>query len=233
MQASYTYSHCIDDGSAAYGPEGASANGQTDPYFPALDRGDCNFDLRHNFVANVVYALPFQGNRLVSGWQLSGIFTAQTGSPFTVNDGFDQAGINSNAVNPRPNVVPGCNPYIEKKEASPSGLVEPLWFNTSCFAIETAGTLGDSKRNSLIGPRLINLDFALLKNTKITEGLSAQFRAEFFNIANRTDFIPPLGTLFTGSSVGGGGVPNPTAPFLGATIPNSQREIQFALKLIF
>ena len=233
MQASYTYSHCIDDGSAAYGPEGANSNGQEDPYFPALDRGNCNFDLRHNFVANVVYLLPFRGNRLVEGWQVSGIFTAQSGAPFTVTDGFDQAGINSNAVNPRPNAVPGCDPYIEKRTASPSGIVEPLWFNTNCFAIEPAGTLGDLGRNTLVGPRFINLDFALLKNTKITERLQAQFRAEFFNIANRTDFLNPLGSLFSGSSATGGGVAVPTAPYLSATLPNTQREIQFGLKLLF
>jgi hypothetical protein len=233
MQASYTYSHCIDDGSAAYGPEGANSNGQLDPYFPALDRGNCNFDLRHNFVANVVYLLPFHGNRFVEGWQVSGIFTAQSGSPFTVTDGFDQAGVNSNAVTPRPNVVPGCDPYIEKRVASPSGIAEPLWFNTNCYAIETAGTLGDLGRNTLVGPRFINLDFVLLKNTKITERLQAQFRAEFFNIANRTDFANPLAGLFTGSSSTGGGIPSPTAAFLGATLPNTQREIQFGLKLIF
>jgi hypothetical protein len=233
MQASYTYSHCIDDGSAAYGPEGANSQGQIDPYDPGLDRGNCNFDLRHNFVANVVYALPFRGNRLVEGWQVSGIFTAQSGSAFTVNDGFDQAGISSNAAIPRPNVVPGCDPYIEKKEVSPSGIAEPLWFNTSCYAIETAGTLGNLGRNTLVGPRLINLDFALLKNTKITERLGAQFRAEFFNIANRTDFGLPVGGLFTGSSATGGGVPAPTAGYISATLPSSQREIQFGLKLIF
>jgi hypothetical protein len=234
MQASYTYSHCIDDGSAAYGPEGANAQGQLDPYFPALDRGNCNFDLRHNFVANVVYALPFTGNRLVEGWQLSGIFTAQSGSPFTVTDGFDQAGIDSNAAVPRPDVVPGCNPYIEKKELSPSGIVEPLWFNPSCYTLEPAGTLGNSGRNTLVGPRFINLDFALLKDTKITERLRMQFRAEFFNIANRTDFTVPIVTngLYTASPAAGG-IPTPGVGFIGETIPNSQRQIQFALKLVF
>jgi hypothetical protein len=234
MQASYTYSHCIDDGSAAYGPEGANSQGQLDPYYPALDRGDCNFDLRHNLVANVVYALPFRGNRLVEGWQVSGIFTAQSGAPITVTDGFDQAGIDSNAAIPRPNVVPGCAPYIKKSELSPSGIIEPLWLNTACYSLEPAGTLGDLGRNTLVGPRLLNLDFALLKNTKITERLQAQFRAEFFNIANRTDFLPPAAGLFGGSNGAGGGTPASLPPgFIGGTVPNSQREIQFALKLIF
>jgi hypothetical protein len=93
------------------------------------------------------------------------------------------------------------------------------------------------------------LDFALLKNTKITERLQAQFRAEFFNIANRTDFMLPNGSLFTGaaSPVGcapplcalaagggdGGSLAGTTFGFIAATAPNTQREIQFGLKLIF
>jgi Carboxypeptidase regulatory-like domain/TonB-dependent Receptor Plug Domain len=233
MQASYTYSHCIDDGSAAYGPEGANSQGQLDPYFPALDRGNCNFDLRHNFVANIVYALPFRGNRLIEGWQVSGIFTAQSGSPFTVTDGFDQAGIDSNAATPRPDAVPGCDPYL-KTTGLVGGIVEPLWFNPSCFTLEPAGTLGTLGRNTLVGPRLINLDFALLKNTKITERLQAQFRAEFFNIANRTDFGAPNAGLFGASDGAGGGTPAAVPPgFIGLVLPNSQREIQFGLKLLF
>jgi hypothetical protein len=233
MQASYTYSHCIDDGSAAYGPEGANAQGQLDPYYPALDRGDCNFDLRHNLLVNVVYALPFRGNRLVEGWQVSGIFTAQSGSPFTVTDGFDQAGIDSNAAIPRPDEVPGCQPYL-KTTTSVGGITEPLWFDPSCFTLEPAGTLGTLGRNTFVGPRLINLDFALLKNTKITERLQTQFRAEFFNIANRTDFGLPDGALYGGSDGAGGGTPASVPPgVIGATLPNSQRQIQFALKLTF
>ena len=112
---------------------------------------------------------------------------------------------------------------------------------------QPAGTLGDSRQNSLVGPRFINVDFALLKNTKITERLQAQFRAEFFNIANRTDFLAPNGSLFSGAcavgaafcvpAAGGGDggtlLPSSTYGFIAATVPNSQREIQFGLKLIF
>jgi hypothetical protein len=247
MQASYTYSHCIDDESGTFGPEGVSEQGELDPYDPNIDKGDCNFDLRHNLVANVVYLLPFHGNRLVEGWQVSGIFTAQSGSHYTVTDGFDQTGLNDNAQAPRPNAVAGCDPYINKMETSPSGIVEPLFFNTSCYTLQTAGTLGDLGRNTLVGPRYINLDFALLKNTKITERVQTQFRAEFFNIANRTDFTAPNSALFSGScavgpgcigppgapALSGGGTPTVGVGFSGATLPSSQREIQFGLKLIF
>jgi hypothetical protein len=250
MQASYTYSHCIDDESGTFGPEGVNEQGELDPYDPNLDKGDCNFDLRNNFVANIIYAFLFRGNRLVEGWQVSGIFTAQDGQHYTVTDGFDQTGLNDNAQTPRPDQVPGCNPYLNERELAPDGIVEPLLLNAACYTLQPAGTLGYLKRNTLTGPRFINLDFALLKNTKITERLQAQFRAEFFNIANRTAFLAPDAALFSGSCMigplnpgcvappgvgagGGGGTPTVGLGFSGATTPNSQREIQFALKLTF
>ncbi len=258
---SYTYSHCLDDGSGSYGLE-EGALGLLDPYDPRYDYGDCQFDLRHNLVASVIYTLPFHGNRLVEGWQMSGIFTAQSGSPFSISDGFDQAGIDNNAQDTRPDVTAGCDPYVGKRVLGPTGIVEPEWLNANlnssvndtCFTLEPAGTLGDAGRNTLIGPRFINLDFALLKNTKITERVSAQFRAEFFNLPNRTDFVAPNASLFTSitgscvnpappappnfcsAAVGGadaGSTAGSTYGFIAATIPNSQREIQFALKLLF
>ena len=248
MRFSYTYSHCLDDGSGSYGLE-EGATGQLDPYDPRYDYGNCTFDLRHNFNANVIYQLPFRGNRLVEGWQLSGIFTGQSGSPFSISDGFDQAGLFNNVAATRPIVSSGCNPYVKKRGVQPgSGITEPQWINRGCFTLERVGTMGDARRDTLVGPRLINLDFALLKYTKITERLQAQFRAEFFNIANRTDFVLPNGSLYSGVCAAGsspfcvraqGGVdggtalPTSTYGWIGATVPNSQREIQFALKLLF
>jgi hypothetical protein len=237
MQLSYTYSHCLDNGSGTYGLE-EGATGLLDPYDPRYDYGDCNFDLRHNFVGNVIYQLPLHGNRLVEGWQLSGIFTAQTGSPFSISDGFDQAGLFNNVAATRPDVTPGCNPYVRKRVAVPGvAYLEPDWISSSCFTLEPIGTLGNARRDSLFGPRFINLDLAVLKNTKITERVSAQFRAEFFNIANRTDFIAPNASLYFAALALPGGVEapiaSPTYGLIAATAPSSQREIQFALKLLF
>jgi hypothetical protein len=248
MRFSYTYSHCLSNSDGSYGLE-EGATGLLDPYDSRYDYGNCTFDLRHNFNANVIYQLPFRGNRLVEGWQLSGIFTGLSGSPFSISDGFDQAGLFNNVASTRPNVTPGCNPYVRKRGVQPgSGITEPQWLNSTCFTLEPVGTLGNAKRDTLVGPRLINLDFALLKNTRITERLQAQFRAEFFNIANRTDFVLPNGSLFSGvcgapgvgACVGASGgvdggtnLPTSTYGWIGATVPSSQREIQFALKLIF
>jgi Carboxypeptidase regulatory-like domain len=248
MQVSYTYSHCLDDGSGSYGLE-QGATGTLNPFDPLYDYGNCQYDLRHNLGASVIYQLPFRGNRLVEGWQVSGIFSARSGSPFSISDGFDQAGLFNNVASTRPDVTPGCNPYVRTRSANPqSGIVEPQWINGACFTLEPVGTLGNAGRNTLVGPRNINLDFALLKNTRITERLQAQFRAEFFNIANRTDFGPPNASIYSfacspavlppflcAAATGGGdgGFINSNYGFIAATIPNSQREIQFAVKLIF
>jgi len=233
MQLSYTYSHCLDEQSGSYGLE-EGATGLLDPYDPRYDYGNCSFDLRHNFVGNVIYQLPFHGNRLVEGWQVSGIFTWQTGTPFSISDGFDQAGLDNNVASTRPNVTAGCDPYVNKREPFfGSAIDEPLWINTACFSLEPAGTLGDARRDSLFGPRFMNLDFALLKNTKITERLQVQFRAEFFNIANRSDFFAPNASLYTGPGTADTGAQNFAYGFIAGTAPNTQREIQFGLKLIF
>ncbi len=234
-QVSYTYSHCLTDGSGSYGLE-QGALGSTDPYDPMYDYGDCTFDLRHNLVANVIYTLPFHGNRLIEGWQMSGIFTAQSGAPFSISDGFDQAGLINNAQDTRPDYTAGCDPYVKKRILEPSGSVmipEPEWINSTCYTLEPAGTLGNAGMNTLVGPHFINLDFALIKNTRITERLNAQFRAEFFNIANRTDFGLPNPDLFTAAGATDAGEASPTYGIIAATNPNSQREIQFAVKLIF
>jgi Carboxypeptidase regulatory-like domain len=238
MQVSYTYSHCLDYASGTFGLE-EGATGLLDPYDPRYDYGDCNFDLRHNLVANVVYTLPFKGNRLVEGWQLSGIFTAQSGMPFSISDGFDQAGLFNNVASTRPDVTPGCDPYVKKRAIGPGvPYIEPQWINGSCFSLEPVGTLGNAGRNTLVGPRNINLDFALHKDTRINERFSTEFRAEFFNIANRTDFALPNASLYIPAALGlpGGadtGIPSATYGWMTATVPNSQREIQFALELIF
>lgn len=238
MQLSYTYSHCLDYASGTYGLE-QGATGLLDPYDPRYDYGNCSFDLRHNLGANVIYALPFHGNRLVEGWQVSGIFTAQSGTHFSVSDGFDQAGLFNNVAATRPNVTSGCNPYVKTRALGPGvPYLEPQWINKSCFTLEPIGTLGNLGRDTFVGPRNLNLDFALHKNTRINERLTAQFRAEFFNIANRTDFVGPGASLNIPVALGlpGGldtGIPSPTFGWITGTRPNSQREIQFALELLF
>ena len=181
--------------------------------------------------------LPFHGNRLVEGWQISGIMAASTGLPFNVSDGVDQ----SNQVNgvPRPDYAPN-NPAVTINGINyPACNNHPMlsgtamYFNPNCFSQQTFGTLGNFSREGLYGPGLVNVDIAILKSTKIRENINLQFRAELFNVFNHTNFSYPASAIFTGT-------PSPTAT-LGRNATAGQitqysvpsREIQFGLKLIF
>jgi hypothetical protein len=189
---------------------------------------------------NSLVTLPFHGNRLVEGWQITGILAANTGLPFNVSDGVDQ----SNQINgvPRPNYTPN-NPAATINGISyPACDNHPIlagtgrYFNPNCFTQEAFGTLGNFAREGLVGPGLVNLDLALLKNTKIRENVNLQFRAEFFNVLNHTNLAYPSSagsSIFTGT-------PSPTATLgrngtAGQIInyASPSREIQLGLKLIF
>ncbi|HEX5432391.1 MAG TPA: hypothetical protein VFW83_10520 [Bryobacteraceae bacterium] len=169
---------------------------------------------------NSVYSLPFQGNRAIAGWQVSGIFTANSGEPFTVGAGFDQAGLQNSRA--RPDYVPGCEVMVKKLNE---------WYNPACFQLQPVGEMGTEGRNVFSNPDAWNLDFALLKNTKITEELGVQFRAEFFNIFNHPNWGPPSTGNFVQVPFTGGGNINALAGTINsASVP---RQIQFALKFTF
>jgi outer membrane receptor protein involved in Fe transport len=231
FQLSYTWSHCIDN---AYtygglgGNNGTSAN--TNPYFWNNDIGNCSYDLRHVISGNAVYILPFKGNRLKEGWQLTGIEAWHTGVPFSISEG-DQADLGNNFGSARPSVVAGCDVYANQNVHQ--------WYNPACFTPSAYGTLGNMGRNVLIGPGFSNTDFGVMKNTKINERLSLQFRAELFNIFNHPNFNYPgtgvfnAGSIFTGYKA----TPNTTAGQITSLavpgIAGAARQTQFSLKLLF
>ena len=232
-QVSYTWSRCIDNDSGSYGLEGAG--NVMNPYNAGLDRGPCNFNIPQNLVVNGIYQVPFKGNRLKEGWELAPILTAHNGLPFSVTDGFDQAGDQNST--PRPNVLPNCAAMVRSINE---------WYNPSCLALEPVGTYGNLGRNTFLGPGFLNLDFAIYKNTKINERFNTQFRAEFFNILNHANFGQPTFTNFQdASAVVNGSVQqiqklNPIAGTINTlAIPASSafgapyREIQLGLKVIF
>jgi len=215
--ASYTWSKSIDDASGFFSSAG-------DPNFPQdsnntrADRGLSNFDVRQRFTVAYSYdvPLPAHHNALLRGWQTNGVWSFQTGRPFTVTllPGVD----NSNTGIPsiqfgvvdRPNLV--GNPHV----SNPS---PDAWFNTSAFAMSPYGTFGNAGRNILTGPGFASLDVSAVKNTPIREGLTLQFRAEFFNLLNRPNFNLP--DSFLGSPAFG--------RVLSAGTP---RRAQFGLKLL-
>jgi hypothetical protein len=225
-QVAYTFSRCIDDG--AYGLGSFTANAPalwTNPYNQSPDKSRCSYDLTHVLSVNGLWAIPLHGNRIVEGWQLSGILRSSSGIPFTVNDGVDASGLSVTSV--RPNVIPGCHQFV----GSPS-----QWFNPNCFTLEPLTTLGNLGRDTETGPRLNNTDLALSKDTKIREQLRVQFRAEFFNIFNHPNYAVPgqqntNASLFT-AIANGHGVPNPNAGRI-TQIVGTPRQIQFGLKVVF
>jgi hypothetical protein len=184
----------------------------------SAERGRSDFDIRQRLTLSYAYDLPIAtGHRWLGGWQSFGVLTFQTGQPFTVsllsdndnsNTGFSNLGYGANN---RPNVV--GNPHISNPGAQE-------WFNTKAFAVAPYGTFGNAGRDILSGPGLATIDFSIVKNTRVTERLNVQFRAEFFNLLNRTNFNLP--DNFVGS---------PT--FGQITSAQDPRRLQLALKVLF
>jgi Carboxypeptidase regulatory-like domain/TonB dependent receptor len=228
MQASYTFAKSEDLGSQAVGSGDFDNSFQPAYTFdPESNKGFSDFDIRHNFVYNATWELPFGkgmtgvSGALANGWQLSGIFTARSGIPFSPVLGFDRARVKprSGGAGQRPDLVAGCseNPVLGGAEQ---------YFDTSCFALPVAGTLGNLARNTIIGPGYVTLDMAIFKNFTFGTGRRLQFRAESFNVTNHVNFGLPASTVFNS------GGPVTTAGQI-TTIVGTARQFQFGVKLEF
>jgi outer membrane receptor protein involved in Fe transport len=243
LTASYTWAHSLDDAS---NPTGTSLNSSftgSDPYDFRAEYASSDFDIRHNVVVAFTYELPGKSGhfrnpaaKLVGGWALEGLLTAQSGVPYTPLIGEDIAGNGDQfaANNQRPNLVPGEPLYITST-APPYRVANP-----AAFAVPAAGAYGDAGRNILRAPGLTQLDLSLHKTTRVTERISAQFRAEFFNILNHPNFAAPAASgnnlLTAGSSFGlSQEMANMSSGGLLSPLFNSggPRSIQLALKLLF
>lgn len=225
-QVNYTYSHCIDDGSFATSLE-QFAQLQTDSYNQAYDYENCDFDVRHNLSVNGIYALPFKANRLVSGWQIATILGVHSGMPVNIYNGqtIDPANLGTEwASRANYTFAPGCDPNRIIDSAVKPGVVQ--WFDPSCYAPQAPGFLGNVRRNSVRGPGTLDLDFSILKNTKLTERTNLQFRAEAFNVMNHYNPGMPFGGIYANSGQSGQSLTS-QAPIV------NPRQIQFALKLEF
>jgi hypothetical protein len=179
--AGYTWSKCLDNGSATTSAE----QGQWavyNAYNPSQDRGPCSYNSNHVITANAVYSLPFHGNRAVSGWQISPIISRFTGLPINVQNMLFvyQSNIGGSVEGERPSRVSGCNPMVKH--------LHTMWWNPACFVEMPYGTIGNSGRDSINNPNYMNMDFSLMKTTKLTERINAQFRAEFFSVLNHPNF---------------------------------------------
>ena len=204
-----------------------------DSYNIPAEKGRATLDRRHVFNFNYVYELPFYDKqnglvgKLLGGWQLSGIFTWQTGLPFTVTtSNFDPAGsgiINANPAG-RPNVW--CDPNASAPHT------QQQYFNTGCFAANPANTLntrlagyqnvfGNAGRGIIEGPGTRRIDVTVSKNIRFGESFRIQLRAETFNVLNTTNFRGFSSTNNTSTLFGVvGSVRDP-------------RTMQFGAKIIF
>ena len=240
FRTAYTYSKCLDYGSYYTGNDSIGPNGQTAGLQAGnlantkynVDYGPCDFDLRHNWTSNVVFDLPFSGNRLKEGWQLTAIASVHSGTPYSVFDGIDQAnvGAGSAAENAeRPDLVgTNSNPTGIRRQAN--GNI--IGFNASAFTLQPSGIFGNLGRNTLTSSGVRDVDMGVSKNTRISERTNLQLRLDVFNVLNHTNFGFPNAMLYTGVDASGNGIPNPAAGLITSTSTTS-RQLQLSAKFTF
>jgi len=174
-QAFYAFAHSIDDASTNFSVVEAVNEPPTsqDPFNRKGSRGRSGFDIRNNFVANVVYQLPFGHGSHLGGWQISAVASAHSNLPFTPMLAFDNADVQSLVTSERPNLV--GNPYTG---VCPNGTrvgTPSCWFNPTAFALPQPRQFGTAGRNILRGPTFAQFDLALQKAFKLTEGTTITY----------------------------------------------------------
>ncbi|HTA25623.1 MAG TPA: carboxypeptidase regulatory-like domain-containing protein [Terriglobales bacterium] len=253
LNVSYTYSHSIDSASdgGLFGDGGI-----LNAYDFAAFRASSNFDQRHTFTTSAIYDLPFFKspgitNKLLGGWELSGIGTWQTGTPFSAYNGSgfpDNAGLGNGVASSAgagqsyADVI--SNPYQNIPQVNPAANVGASGFgsfiaNPNAFAAPIGLTLGDSGRNFLRNPGHWNIDMALFKHIPIRESMAFEFRAEAFNIFNHVEYGPLAGDQ--GGAAGSAGfssgtgtfIPGPGSNFLQVGTVYSPRILQLGAKFLF
>lgn len=229
LGVAYTWSKVLTDNSTD------RSTAVYDTYNLALDKGLANFNRPQVLVFNYIYDLPFfQGQQgavghVLGGWEVSGITTIEGGTPVTVSQGSDPfnsfdwgtgcpagqcfpggIGIDPSAVSPRPDVTgdPNSGPKTAAK-----------WFNTGAFK-DAIGHFGSSGRYTVQGPGMINWDFSLIKNVKLSERISTQIRGEFFNVFNHVNLNNPNGSV-------------DSSHFGQITSDYAPRTVQLGIKVIF
>jgi hypothetical protein len=259
----------LTSGNSARRPDETPSGGRTASF--DYEKGYNNFDVRHSFNLSAIYALPIGrgrmylsnlsgiGDAILGNWEVGTIVNARSGLPIDIRVTrpdtvcVTSAGVVGGAgctfvINTpgggssrnvrRPDLIPGVNPFLGN---------DRQFLNPAAFAIPAPGTFGNLLRNSLHGPNFWQADFVMNKRFRITEASNVEFKAEFFNIFNHTNFANPPATLpnalgtgtnqiqpgqpFTRAAAGTFGVTNST---VGRTVGlGTSRQIQFALRVNF
>jgi hypothetical protein len=196
FNANYTYGKALDEYSDVFNNRTGTSPTNTEDIMQ--DYGPADFDVRHRFVTNLSYDLPFfKTNNWIGGWTINTIVTAQTGQPFSVlgNNDRNRNGITNDratyiGTGSIANAYTGGNPADGFIDAS-------LFQRTICDPADVGlglwcqGGGNGSSRNALTGPGLANVDFGLAKSFKITERMKLTFMGNFFNVFNHTNFYRP------------------------------------------
>jgi hypothetical protein len=216
--SAYTWSHNIDDQSSA-----SSAEGPQRPFDFRGERGNSFLDFRHRWVVSFIWELPKMRagsalvDRIINGWELTGVHTLQTGNPINIRTGQDNS--RTGLGQDRPNLV--GNPFLPDDRPKAEKLVR--WIDISAFQPNPIGTFGNLGRNVIYGPGLWNFDFGMFKNFAITENQRLQFRWELFNAFNHANFRGPSSWSLSAPSSFGRITSTATGP----------RQMQFGLKYQF
>jgi hypothetical protein len=178
-QAVYTWAHNLDEVSQYRGTLPQDSTNFKGDY------GNSDYDTRNNFTAYASYELPGSQSLklLTQGWQVNGLINLHGGQPFQIFANTDNSGTNEgldrvNQISPAKTGINGQKINVD-------------WIDLSHFALSSPGTFGTLRRNQFFGPGYSDVDFSIFKNTKVTERVTIQLRAELFNVFNRINFAPP------------------------------------------
>ena len=235
FQNAYTWGHCIDASS------GLRSNNNA--FNTQRDRGNCDQDIRQRNALSAIYELPWNKDQkgfmghLLGGYEVTGVFAAQTGLPFDITEGTDRS--LTGAGDNRPDVINGNVVFLDPRNTDSSNGGNNRFFNGTGGGSATAATnpyfrrvgsgttfalgagrFGSLGRNVFHGPGYWNLDLSFIKRTRIGEKANVEFRAEFFNIFNNAQFLNPNGAISS-------------ANFGLISTTRDPRLIQFAAKINF
>src|SRR6266478_1438883 len=216
FMANYTWSHCISEADAG-GDLGQASAMVMNPYSLRQDLGNCASDRRQIFNSSVIAQTPQFAStllrRVASGWQVSGIITAQTGPWSSVTTGGDTSLTASQAaasLQDRANVI--ADWHGDGTRAN--------WIKRAAFVNNDPGTFGNVGRNSVLQPGAWNMDAAVVRRVRVREGQSVEIRAEAFNVMNHANFGAATTSLSSGN-------------FGKILTSGSPRICEFALKYVF
>lgn len=234
--ANYTWSKSVDSlpygtDAATFGTAGYYTAPITQPNFRRFDEGLSDFNHAHVMVVSYVWQTPkFEkmnavARQVAGNWEFSGIFTGESGAPLALYYGQDISKTGINLDRPQ---YSGSNGYAKGAPCTISAHCVS-WLNPAAFSAPAPGQLGNVGKGEFIGPGYWNWDMGIFKNIPLHDSFALQFRGEFFNTFNHTNFSVDN----TGSRAKSPIQTTTGAGFGTIQAANDPRIIQLALKVVF